>query len=360
MRARREIVVLTPCADGADGISEVSRQLAAALAADREVRVSVWALDGGVPAPERMASVEFRSAHGSAARFATWAVARARPACADLVVVVMHVHLAPVALPLALRGARLACFFHGIEVWKPLRAPERAAVARASVLMANSQWTADRFRDANPTFAAAPISVCHLAVPPRPAAVHPQRTGYALAVGRLAAEERYKGHDALIACWPAVRQRARQAELVVVGDGDDRPRLQSLVRERGLEHAIHFAGRVSDEALAGYYDHAAFLALPSTGEGFGLVYLEAMRAAKPCIAAPGAAQEIVVDGATGFIVDPLRPGALVDAIARLFNDPALCAAMGRAGARRVAASFAPDHFAAAVRGCLAPAGAIIA
>lgn len=360
MNGQREILLLTPCASGADGISEVSRQLAAAVAEDSDARVSMWALDGAAPASDRIRNVEFRSANGSSARLAAWTVARAGADATDLMVVVLHVHLAPLGLPLLLRGARLACFFHGIEVWKPLRARERAAVARASVLMSNSQWTASRFRTANPAFATMPIAICRLGVPPRAATVAATQRGFALAVGRLASSERYKGHDALIDCWPEVVKRVPGAQLTIVGDGDDRSRLEALVRERRLAGAIHFTGRVSDEELAGYYDAAGFFVLPSTGEGFGLVYLEAMRAGKACIAAPGAAEEIVVDGVTGLIVDPVRRGDLAAALIRLFQDPAINSSMGRAGAERVAARFEAHHFAAAVRGWLTPAGAIIA
>ena len=172
----------------------------------------------------------------------------------------------------------------------------------------------------------------------------PDVAGYALIVGRLAAAERYKGHDRLIQDWPRLMHNVPDARLIVVGDGDDRPRLQSLAAERGLADVIRFAGRVSVAALEGYYQRAAFFVMPSTGEGFGLAYLEAMRAGRACVAAPGAAAEIVEDGVSGLIVDPARPGELFRALLRLFQDQPLSAALGRAGAARVACEFEPRHF----------------
>jgi phosphatidylinositol alpha-1,6-mannosyltransferase len=346
MQAPARVLVLTPALDGADGISEVSRQAVDALvSAWGSECVEVWTLAGGQP-PDGP-RVAFRSAGGVKTRFIAWALARAGSTTDDLLVLAMHVHLAPAALTLAMRGARLAIFFHGVEVWQPLRARDRAAVARATTLIANSHWTASRFREANASLGGAPIAICHLGVSnvgsiPASAAPHE----HALIVGRLSGEERYKGHDALIALWPRILQAAPSARLVVVGDGDDRPRLQALAAARGLGDAIEFTGRLSNEALAARYREAAFFVMPSTGEGFGLAYLEAMRAGKACIASPGAACEIIEDGVSGLIVDPMDQDALAGAIVRLFQEPRTRDAMGRAGAARLTAYFRADHFAA--------------
>jgi phosphatidylinositol alpha-1,6-mannosyltransferase len=356
MNGTREVLVLTPAMDGADGISEVSRQVVAALGElDPAVAVEVWALAGGRPAGRSLGRAEFCSAGGSRTRLSAWAIARARLASDDLLVVVLHVHLAPLALALGLRGARLAFFFHGIEVWHQLRARERRALNRADVLMANSHWTVARFKEANPDYRGADIRVCHLGVPPASVADPPATEDYALIVGRLAADERYKGHDALIDVWPQVLQSIPAAGLMIVGDGDDRPRLEARVASLGLASAVHFAGRVSNAALEGFYRAADFFVMPSAGEGFGLAYLEAMRAGKACVAGPGAAAEIVEDGVTGLIVNPARREALAAAIIRLFQEPETRAAMGRAGAARVRAEFETRHFADRVLGELSMA-----
>jgi phosphatidylinositol alpha-1,6-mannosyltransferase len=353
---------LTPALDGADGISEVSRQVVSALARDAHTpdALEVWALDGGEPEKSPTAtSARFRLARGNRARLAGWALARARADAGGLLIVVMHVHLAPVALPLALRGARSAIFLHGLESWHRLRARERAAVDRAAVLMAASCFTARRFKEANSEFHSADIRVCQLGVShSRPTPVAPRHRQYALIVGRLAAEERYKGHDALIRVWPSVRETVPSAELVIVGDGNDRARLEALAAAQPIGKAVHFAGRVSSAELEGYYRHAAFFIMPSTGEGFGLAYLEAMRAGKACIAAPGAAEELVRDGVTGLIVDPSSPRALAEAVIRMFREPDTCAAMGRAGAERVGQEFTQRHFEDRVRAALAEANVV--
>jgi hypothetical protein len=126
-------LVLTPAWDGADGISELSRQVVQALVDEAGVdRVEVWALEGAAPAP----GPAFWGAAGSKARLLRCTLSRASAALDGLTVVVMHAHLSPVAEILALRGARVAVFLIGIEVWRRLRIRERYAVGRADRLIA--------------------------------------------------------------------------------------------------------------------------------------------------------------------------------------------------------------------------------
>ena len=334
----REVLVITPAIDGADGISEVSRQFVAGLdTLDPAIRVEVWALDGAAPPDRSLGRATFRSAGGSRTRFSAWALARARTASDALLVVVLHVHLAPLALPLEMRGARLAFFFHGIEVWRRLRARERHALDRASVLMANSQWTVTHFKEANPEYASANIRVCHLGVSPAAAAdpraprgLRPHRR----TAGRVGALQGTRRADRRLARGARCRAGRRTA---------DRRRRRRPGQARGARRVARtwrggaFAGRVSNSVLEGLYRGAAFFAMPSVGEGFGLAYLEAMRAGKACLAGPGAAAEVVEDGVTGLIVDPGQPAqALAAALVQLFREPETRAAdgEGRRGPRK--------------------------
>src|SRR6267378_4092266 len=101
-------------------------------------------------------------------------------------------------------------------------------------------------------------------------------------------EDRYKGHELLIRVWSAVRARVPQAELVLIGEGDDRPRLEAIAANVGIASAVRFLGSVDESELAAWYRRCSIVALPSEGEGFGLVLLEAMRVGKACVTAPGA------------------------------------------------------------------------
>jgi len=341
--------------NGADGVSVVSRQTADALRGEvgrTLASLEVWSLDDrAAPAGFEAPAVSFRGAGGSRLGFATRGL-RERLVSSDTLVVVMHVHLMPVVLPLIQRGARVIPLLLGIEAWKPLAALERVAMLRAWRIAAISSHTVARFRDANPLLAHLPVAVCHPGVRtgtlgtesygPRRA----NREPFALIVGRMSSRERYKGHDELLETWPAVRAAVPGARLVIAGTGDDEPRLRARAAALGLGEAVTFEGAVDDARLAALYRDAACFAMPSRDEGFGLVFLEAMRAGTPCIAARGAAEEIIEHGLSGLIVDPSDRDALASALVRLLSDGPARDAMGREAARRVAARFEAAHFAA--------------
>jgi phosphatidyl-myo-inositol dimannoside synthase len=179
--------------------------------------------------------------------------------------------------------------------------------------------------------------------------VRSDKPGFALMVSRLSSEDRYKGHDGVIRAWPAIRARVPGAALAIVGDGDDRPRLERLVHDLGLDEAIRFAGRVSDAELAGWYARSDFFLLPSPQEGFGLVFLEAMRASKACVAGPGAPEAIVEEGKSGFIVSADQTERLTDVVVRLFRDPALRERLGASGRARFLREFTADIFSERLR-----------
>ncbi len=336
LRADR-VIVLTPKMGGADGISEMTRQWVHVLQpkAGRDFgSLHVWSLDDE-RLPASTPSTTFRTASGNRSRFVSFGFLDGFASAPNTVVIAMHLQLLPVALPLVWRGARLIPVLMGIEAWTPLPSLVTMAFQRSWKVAAISNHTVTRFRTANPLLVDIPITVCRPGLPllPQPAA-DARTDDFALIVGRMCSRERYKGHDALIDVWPLVREVVPGARLVIAGDGDDTARL------RGKAGAgIEFTGRVDEAKLAGLYRDAAFFVMPSTDEGFGLVYLEAMRAATPCIAARGAAEEIITDGCDGLIVDAENRDALVAAIVRLFVDRQGRQQMGTAAAQRVEREF---------------------
>jgi len=167
---------------------------------------------------------------------------------------------------------------------------------------------------------------------------------FALIVGRLSSQERYKGHDTLLQLWRELTRVCPTARLVVAGDGDDRSRLENKAGELGITDAVSFLGRVPDENWRRCTRDCSFFVMPSGEEGFGLVFLEAMRAGKACLAAQGAAEEVIENGVTGLIVPAGDRKTLLTSIMRLFRDPELTAQMGRAGRERYEAHFTQTHF----------------
>ncbi len=334
-------ILLTPNVLGKDGVSALSREMARALPAPA---VIVSLHDDSRSAELSPIGIEVRGANGSRAAFVGTALNTARHAGPDAAVVCSHLHLSAVAKGVSVLSgaARPTVMLCGIEAWTPLRRLERWALASSEVA-AISQHTVDRFKAVNPALAHLDVHVCHpgLAATGTPAL---GLSSMALIVARMSSSERYKGHDALLAMWPRVVARHPEAVLVVAGDGDDRPRLEALARELGVGRSVNFVGAVSDKALATLYEQCRFFVMPSRDEGFGLVFLEAMRAGKACIGGAGAAAEIIEHGVTGFVVNPSSQADIEVAVQLLYDDPGMCARYGGGGRERFMSMFTDRHF----------------
>lgn len=333
------VVVLTPNISGRDGISRLAR-----LVADSFLDPTVLALHE--PAKTRqLRHGMVRGAESRPSRFLAAAVGTAASCDSRTTVIVVHLHLAPASMAFAARGASIAAILCGIEAWKPMTWIQRTALDRAHRLVAISQFTRDRFLDANPHFRGRTIDVCHLGV--EASASIAQAAGAppsALIVARMAADEQYKGHDALIEMWPDVLAAVPGAVLRVVGDGDDRPRLEQKAAALGLGQHVSFLGRVDDGALRREYAACSVFVMPSRDEGFGLVFVEAMRAGRPCIGAPGAASEIIADGDSGWLVPTGDVASLRERLVQLLRDPAAAERMGGRGRARFLQHFTEERF----------------
>src|ERR1700747_181257 len=171
-----------------------------------------------------------------------------------------------------------------------------------------------------------------------------------LTVGRWRGDERYKGMDTLITALPRLLPRWPELQLAAVGEGDDRAWLEDLAEETGVQRHVHFLTGLSYAEIAACYAPCEMFALPSKGEGFGLVYLEAMACGKPVIGgAHGGAPEVIDDGKTGYLVPHGDAGQLATAIEPLLADPAREQEMGRRGRQRVENEFRFSVFAKSFR-----------
>jgi glycosyltransferase involved in cell wall biosynthesis len=142
----------------------------------------------------------------------------------------------------------------------------------------------------------------------------------------------------------AARLREQIAGLGVriVGAGPEAGKLRRMWRELRLENTVRWLGDVTQAELAREYNRADLFCLPSVQEGFGIVFLEAMAAGKPIVAARAAAIPEVVP--QGVLVEPDDEEALAAAIRRLYADGGLRRSLGEAG-RRIVAQFDAPHVA---------------
>jgi phosphatidylinositol alpha-1,6-mannosyltransferase len=267
-----------------------------------------------------------------------------------------HEQFASRVLPAAERfGLPFCVVLHGLEVWRPLPQSHIRALRKASALIHVSEFTRDevirRFQLEGANFVK--ITPCTEVVELDETMVTRSDSAEQLnilTVGRLAGAERDKGHRLAIQALGILKQRGeRGVRYTIVGDGPDLPHLKQLSETQGVVDSVHFAGRVSDtEKLEAYQQTDVFVMVTPlqrlagdclSGEGFGIVYLEAAVWMKP-----------VIGGDEGGSVDPVREGvngyrcpqdaeALADILLFLLKNPEKRLELGANARRLVEAEF---------------------
>lgn len=256
-------------------------------------------------------------------------------------VVALHPDQAPViaAMKILAPGMRSAVVVHGVEVWTPLPPVRRWSLQSADRVLAPSEYTLSLAMKEQRLPAAKGRKLAWSLGPefdPRLAPSHgssaPEgfpRGRIILTVGRWEASEAYKGVDHLITALPALLKIFPDVQLVAVGEGSDLPRLQSLARASGVSGHVHFLPFIGHDALPCAYDHCDVFAMPSRGEGFGLVFIEAMARGKPVIGgAHGGTPEIIADRLNGYLVRYGDVEQLADRLQRLISNDSLRREMG--------------------------------
>jgi len=236
-----------------------------------------------------------------------------------------HLSMAPLAAALAkLLCAKLWIQVHGIEAWQALAGLHRRSVERAVLVTSVSRYTRRRLLEwvsidpaqlkvlpntLDPRFQPGPKSNILLD------RHHARGKKVLMTVGRLASSERYKGHDQVIRTLTRVVSNHPEVMYLIVGDGDDRARLEALAVELGVAEKVEFVGYIDAEQLPDYFRLADVFVMPSTGEGFGIVFLEAMASGIAVIGGnQDASPDPLADGHLGTVVDPLNQEELTSAI----------------------------------------------
>jgi glycosyltransferase involved in cell wall biosynthesis len=345
---------------GVGGVQEAGRMTAIALSEIAKARG--WSVDflslNDPPGQHRLSAAPEIALHGygrAKVRFVLSALRLAREAAEaePCIALAAHPNLAVPAAWMMRTAPRLRTIVmaHGIEVWTPLPRFRRRALARADVVLAPSRYTAQQLVDVQ---GIAPEKVQRLPWPLNPSFLRladataslPLPQGFPsgqviLTVGRWASSERYKGADELIRAVASLSKSFPDMHMVAVGSGDDLPRLRGLAAELGVSAQVVFLENLSREQTAACYASADIFALPSTGEGFGLVFLEAMTFSKPIVGvAAGGAMDVVEDGVNGFLLPPGDAQSLQQTLERLLGDSSLREKLGRRGSQIVREKYA--------------------
>jgi phosphatidylinositol alpha-1,6-mannosyltransferase len=356
------VLILAPPVTGAGGIQRYVLTLTRAvedLFGKECVRFVSLNLPSGLTLPASR-----REVVGAKLRFIAAALREAAAWHPNLVVCA-HVGIAPLAWLLrATTGAPYWVMAYGIEVWGRLSGLNHRSLARADRVVAISEFTR------------AQLVRLQGVVPERTCLLPPcldaewvaealpfsgrQRRLTLLTVSRLSSAERYKGHDVVLQALKRVLRDVPAAQYVIVGDGDDRPRLEDLVRNMDLTDAVRFSGAVSAQELKICYRDCDVFVMPARttldklapkGEGFGIVFLEAMAYGKPVIApASGAPSEFIHNGEHGLLVNPEDPAEVASALIELFTSPERARRMGEASREWVQREYSYARFCERLRG----------
>jgi len=284
------------------------------------------------PAPDLPDKVVERSPAGFLPFYILKAVLESIPRPRFDVIFCGHLNMVPLAIILSkITGTPVWLQLHGIEAWnKPSRAV-RWATERVALITCVSRHTRRMF--------------LHWAdVPSYNVLVLPNTVGeqfhwngkchsrgaehmwagkkVMLTVARLSSEEAYKGHDRVIRCLPALSADFDNLIYVIAGVGDQQHALQALADSLDVGHAVQFLGKVARDELPALYREADLFVMPSTGEGFGIVFLESLACGTPVIAGDGdGARDPLQDGALGMLSDDGNLTACIHKALRLNTSP---------------------------------------
>jgi glycosyltransferase involved in cell wall biosynthesis len=361
------VIVLAEDPAGSGGIQHATRTLLTSLShlygAERVGLLQV--LDRGVDKPTyRILHHGTRTAAGASVRPSVVASVRYRLAAMraalrwrgrNLLIIAAQVHLAPAAHAAAsVSGMPYAVWCHGVESLGPLDSPVNLALKEADAVFTADSLSAALIEQ----LAGLPRNRVHVlpyGLPFGHKASHPtaKRRPTVLTMARLSPEDAYQGIDTLICAWPQVAARVPEAQLEVIGDGTDRPRLMKLAEALGLNGGIRFRGRVSDDDLHDAFVRAGVFAMPARREtaknvrenGLRLIFAEAGAAGVPVVAGGlGAEASEWVEDEIGLIVDSDDPIEIADAIVRLLTDTDLAGRLGRGGRIRAESGFSYSSF----------------
>ena len=319
-RGTRILLLMPTGYGGFGGIAQHDRDLIDALAEWGDLDAAVllpWSGDGKDELPP--APFEQRAAPDTKLGYAHAAVRLARELRPD-VIICGHISLLPVAA-LAKRvsgrayDTHLWLETHGIEVWDPRGTRWRRLLAACDLITTVSRYTRRRLLE----WCELPesrIKVCSNTI--RLESFSPgdrqeyleERYGVRgrrvlMTVARMALAEGYKGQDRVLQVLPRLLDRYEDLTYVVVGDGDDRPRLEEMARDLGVRRRVVFTGRIPEHEKLDHYRLADAFAMPSTGEGFGLAFLEAAACGVPVLGGNvDGSCDALVDGQLGVACDP--------------------------------------------------------
>lgn len=321
----RILALVTEAFGGKGGIAQYNRDLFSALTSEPHYKLDIIPRLVAEEINESTENTHQYKAHRTKLGFVGSSFNLALKTRPDIVFC-GHLFMSPLAMLVAkLSGAKLIIQLHGIEIWSPPSPLQRRALEAADLILCVSRDTRARvmgYAKLSPDKVRVQPNTVSPEFTPGDRKIARSQFGWTedqfvlLSVGRLASTERYKGQDKVIEALPHLRRIHNNVHYAISGEGDDRPRLEALAKAHGVAELVTFMGHVPRSYLCNLYRGADLFVLPSSGEGFGIVFLEAMACGTPALGlAIGGARDALVDGALGAApTDNTLTAALVDAV----------------------------------------------
>lgn len=332
----RVLMLASDAHGGRGGISQYNRDVLEALAMSKsieEVLVIPRIPPEEKPCPPNKINYDWKSAGGKAS-YARRALSHGLLGKRFDLIYCAHINLMPLALLLSrARNVRVVLAVYGIDAWQPPRDRITGwAATKASTVVSISRLTLNRFL----AWAGAEDKRSRIL----PNAIHLEKYRAApksrqlakelglgdgpviMTLGRMSPEERYKGFDQVLEVMPRLLKTFPSLKYIVAGDGADRTRLERKARDLGVEHATIFTGRLEERRKADYFRLADAYVMPSSGEGFGFVVLEALACGIPVVVSKtDGTYEAILEGELGLAVNPTDPLELADQILTAVRQP---------------------------------------
>ncbi|MDJ0532543.1 MAG: glycosyltransferase family 4 protein [Xenococcaceae cyanobacterium MO_207.B15] len=239
-----------------------------------------------------------------------------------------------------LMGIPYVTIAHGVEAWNITNPKKQKALQYADKILAVSNYTRERLlteQDLDPSKVSLlpnTFDSSRFTIKSKPNyllkryRLHEQQKTI-LTVARLSKTEQYKGYDKIIYALLKIKQIIPNVHYILVGKGDDTPRIKQLIEKFNLEQNITLTGFIPDTELCDHYNLCDVFAMPSKGEGFGIVYLEAMACGKPVLAGnQDGAIDALCNGQLGALVDPDDSDEIAKTIIQIiqgqYPNPLIC------------------------------------
>jgi asparagine synthase (glutamine-hydrolysing) len=335
-RKTRILALTTDAFGGHGGIAKFNRDFLIALCSHDRCKevIAIPRLMAGEPEPLPPKLTYLTAALNNKLKFGSTVLSVLSSEPLSDVVFCCHINLLPLAwFASVVSRARLVLVIHGIDAWQPTRSVATNFLARrVGAFVSVSALTKERFvkwsgaKDGNGMVLPNSVDLSYFRPAPRSEelvrryGLHGKRV--IMTMGRLVSAERYKGFDEVLEILPRAIELIPNLVYMIVGEGNDRARLERKAEDLGVREHVVFTGFISEEEKCDHFNLAEAFVMPSRGEGFGIVFLEAMACGVPVIgSAVDGSREALLDGALGALVDPDNPDAILDAIMRALEAP---------------------------------------